>query len=595
MRVSSSSLDLNKNFISPYIFTSSQIEMDSMATSFSSQATDWRQLLAMSAGSFAFQSARVLGLASRLGNGLSSVFALGTEVATFGAVNRNFRNSAEISGSFFEDWRRDFLHFGIMKSVGKILTSQNVFFRHGIASLGMMCGSDVTARLGWTPQEQGTFAERLIHGMAMSVAMETANHLFGIVSAHRFDRMIHSIQNKRQVSFRHPAVEINFLGQMSAQGKRSGNLELKQTQDSRKVSHWPRLLFGASAGFRIGAYVGLATLPLLMGLAEAIVHYNHSPLFVMVFIRMVQGIYYGPLFGSMLGALAGLAFEAKQISQRTQAAEGSTRDQYRQFPFLQSSEVEYLKTRIQDASLPLHLRLEHIRGILPTRENAHWIIDLLQQRMDGRFYGKTEALEKAVDLGLFHKIGQMGGGVLETRRHEVLRLALDLFPTLTAYGKARDLSAENVLKKIWPQYGERRFDSWLFYLNAYASHETSRLNALTDSAMLFIPFLGLVSYFSPYFLEVPMVAFYFVQGLKTFSRGDPSFPNRSPLAPDLLKVFRVLDEVMLEADSLTYVRMTPQKDEAKILPLQSEEILREQEDVELEKQRKLQVAARIKK
>lgn len=171
-------------------------QIDSLAFSLVSEASNCRQILSMSVAGYAFQAVRAVGMFAGLGSKLSSVLGLGIEAATFGGASRIFSSSEEVSGTFFENWRRDVLHFAGLKTLGVALASHNVLFRHGVQGLGMVLGSDVTAYLGWTSKEEGSFGERMVHGMAMSVAMEAGNRLLRTTTGHVFERVTASIQRR---------------------------------------------------------------------------------------------------------------------------------------------------------------------------------------------------------------------------------------------------------------------------------------------------------------------------------------------------------------------------------------------------------------
>ncbi len=179
-------------------FSYSQLQFDSLSISCSRQASDWRQLLAMSAGSLTFQGIQTAASALRLGRVLSSSLALSAEAASFGMLHRSLRGEVA-SDHFFENWRRDVLQFGILKSVGQALSTQNIFLRNSAQSFGMFLGSQAASSLDWIPEEHGSFAERMLHGIAFSVALESGGHLGNLLTAGRLHRLQSNLQSRNSL------------------------------------------------------------------------------------------------------------------------------------------------------------------------------------------------------------------------------------------------------------------------------------------------------------------------------------------------------------------------------------------------------------
>ncbi len=160
--------------------SSMQMEMDSLSDSFLSQASDGRQLLAMTVGSGVFQGVRMAAHALGMGRVLSWGLALGGESAAFGLMNRGLHGE-DLFHHGFENWRRDCAHFGILKAVGTALGRQGFVLSHASQALGMMWGMDVTTALGWTPREEGNFSQRFVNALTMSLSMEAGGYLWNSV------------------------------------------------------------------------------------------------------------------------------------------------------------------------------------------------------------------------------------------------------------------------------------------------------------------------------------------------------------------------------------------------------------------------------
>lgn len=175
-------------------FSHHQLQLDSLTNSFAQQVTDWRQLLAMSGASLTFQGVQALSTAASAGRFLSASFALAAEAASFGVLHRSLRGELPLE-HFFEGWRKDVLQFGILKGVGRILGSQNYLLRHSAQSFGMLLGSEAASALDWMPEEAGSFSQRMLHGMALSIALESSGYLGNLFTGGRF----HTLQNTLQM------------------------------------------------------------------------------------------------------------------------------------------------------------------------------------------------------------------------------------------------------------------------------------------------------------------------------------------------------------------------------------------------------------
>ncbi|GEM_PF-6426481 len=165
--------------ISQELFSSSQLQIDSLIGSFSAQAGDLRSLLAMSAGSLGFSLTRALAspLFSTLFRSASFIRAsswgmgLVGEVATFQAVSD--------SSSWWDS--RGFLQtmvdFSCLKLIGHTFRASSLIARHGISALGMVAGELSTESIGLREQSHQSFSQRFIQASVMSLAMEAGAEL----------------------------------------------------------------------------------------------------------------------------------------------------------------------------------------------------------------------------------------------------------------------------------------------------------------------------------------------------------------------------------------------------------------------------------
>lgn len=186
----------------------SQIEMDSAFQGFSQEATNITSLSAMILGGVTYRLARLgfLQATSSLASHallrfvpqlLAPVVGLSAEVTVFegsqrllSVLNGEARNNPNLlswsgSGGLSEGLRNAFVDFGVMKSVGHFLRSENIFFRHLSQDLSMMAGHQATALIGLTTQPEGNFFDQLLRAELMNLQMEVGNAFVGRLSGYR--------------------------------------------------------------------------------------------------------------------------------------------------------------------------------------------------------------------------------------------------------------------------------------------------------------------------------------------------------------------------------------------------------------------------
>ncbi len=492
MRVSSSLQLGNENFISPLILTSSQIRMDSLVSSFSEQATDWRQLLAMSAGSFAFQGARALGLASRMGNVFSSGLGLASEAAAFGGVNRSLRNREEECGTFLENWKRDFINFGIMKGVGALLATHHVFLRHGVSSVGMMCGSEATSYFGWTPQEQGTFAERLVHGIAMSLSLEVGTQAFALMSGRGLQRISQSIEKRAEFA-RQCALSlveesrVSGTWAMSSEGGRPRVIAEPLTRLRGNEHPIKRIMNGALFGLKMGAFMGFfagAVIGGVFGFASFFdVVFSGSSFWMKGAMLMLgtalgatMAACMGTQLGGGLGSLAGLAVTARRMMlevREKKSHELVLGASYREIPALGSEEFSKLEKLLEDSQIPLSEKIKSLHDLPDTlnAQEGQSLLNILQGRLRRRSSENKDLPEDAIDLALFAKIGRQSKSSINSRSADYIAVAAHLMPLVADYGMSQGRTAGEVLGEINPHFLEgnyRRLLTILLIANSFS-------------------------------------------------------------------------------------------------------------------------------
>lgn len=180
--------------------SAAQLGVDSLQFSFSSQATDSVNLLAMTAGGLSSRVARAACLSALqalpafLRFSFTSLFSLSVEVAAFRGVNHSLRPSEENYWSA-QGFAREMINFGCLKGVGHFVQATNPLSAHMLQNLGMMLGEEAGARLHLTPETQGSFAERFVHASVTNFALGVGTLLSGVFTGHRIAQVERALEN----------------------------------------------------------------------------------------------------------------------------------------------------------------------------------------------------------------------------------------------------------------------------------------------------------------------------------------------------------------------------------------------------------------
>ncbi|MFO1520383.1 MAG: hypothetical protein U1F57_12105 [bacterium] len=203
-----------------------QSQVDGMVSSFVEEATDFRTLAAMGAGSVFYRLGRggTLALASRAQQAApllrlaSYGIGLGAEVSAFEGTNRLF---STFSGNHVSPnlWRwsgrggigeglfHSFLSFGLLKGAGSFAQNQNIFVQHLFSDLAMVGGHHAVAALGGLPRPEGGLAEQFLHAEATNLQLGLGMSLmhFALPGLSAFERGLDlSIRAQMREGFRLP-------------------------------------------------------------------------------------------------------------------------------------------------------------------------------------------------------------------------------------------------------------------------------------------------------------------------------------------------------------------------------------------------------
>lgn len=179
----------------PSQLSQGQLSLDAAVGTFTEKASDSNNLLAMTAGSFAFRFAKLgfmegaaaSGLSRILPrfavNGAASVFALSTEVTAFRGTS-NLLTGTALSETFeAKAWKSSFVDFALLKGFGQLRT--NPVLTNLAQSSAMVMGRDISAQFGWMEKDHRSYVERLAEAQATNFALGAGTALFGVFTGGR--------------------------------------------------------------------------------------------------------------------------------------------------------------------------------------------------------------------------------------------------------------------------------------------------------------------------------------------------------------------------------------------------------------------------
>ncbi len=190
----------NSNFLTRRTYqsnlTEGQILQDATLKNFTHQATDPTNLIAMTAGSFAFRFGKLAFLEgaatsgiSRFApklfiNGAASTFALGVEVTAFRGTS-NLLNGTPLSETFEANgWKSSAMDFALLKGIGHL--GGNPVLSNVAQSSAMVMGRDISAHFGWMEKDHRSYVERLAEAQATTFALSAGQALAGTLTGGRF-------------------------------------------------------------------------------------------------------------------------------------------------------------------------------------------------------------------------------------------------------------------------------------------------------------------------------------------------------------------------------------------------------------------------
>lgn len=147
-----------------HLINDSQFRLDHLIQNFSKQASDWKNLTAITCGGFAFRLGKLAALSSGLKQA-SSLIGLTSEVSAFRAVHSLFNPNHS------SPWLSDFVSFGSLRTLGLAARNTNPLLAHSIQDAGMVASQHLIYALNLAPIPQGNIVEQLIHAEVANLQM----------------------------------------------------------------------------------------------------------------------------------------------------------------------------------------------------------------------------------------------------------------------------------------------------------------------------------------------------------------------------------------------------------------------------------------
>lgn len=185
-------------------FSSAQLGISALETSFSREVCNGRSLASMMAGGLAFKMGRLAALESfsslalmrntftaPLFRTLAFASALAGEVTVFRGVNQILSSeiiSPEQSFLNPQSWMATFVDFLALKTMSPF-GARNILFSHLAQDAAVVTGHHIDSALGFTPEAEGSLAQQFIHAEAMNLQMSAGMKLAGFFTGESLRRV----------------------------------------------------------------------------------------------------------------------------------------------------------------------------------------------------------------------------------------------------------------------------------------------------------------------------------------------------------------------------------------------------------------------
>ncbi len=222
--------------------TQQQIQIDDMLQRFTAGASDWRSLLAMTAGGLAYRATKVgvisLGATYELpllARSLAPVLGLGAEVTVYRGTSQAF-SSHSIPLTSHSSWLTDFVNFASLKIFGLASRNTNLILSHALQDIGMVTGHHLAYGLNLATRPEGSLLEQIFHAEMMNLQMQAGMSLMGLATGHRLSVLESSWDLRSQLSSRNVSLgaETLLLPRFAAEASDTRDQLLADIQKQRQ-------------------------------------------------------------------------------------------------------------------------------------------------------------------------------------------------------------------------------------------------------------------------------------------------------------------------------------------------------------------------
>lgn len=169
-----------------FLLTEAQLRLDTNLRSFSHEASDASNLLAMLAGTFAYRLTKVAVLSApcaRFNKWMAPALGVLSEVASYRTVNSIL--SKEAASHFTHSWLGDFVTFSSLRVFGSLTRGQNVLWGHSLQSLGMVAAHQLTYAMQLSAKPAGNFFEQVLEAERSNLALAVGHALMATLTGNR--------------------------------------------------------------------------------------------------------------------------------------------------------------------------------------------------------------------------------------------------------------------------------------------------------------------------------------------------------------------------------------------------------------------------
>ena len=160
------------------------LSIDGMWNGFAQGASDWRALLPMAMGSYAYQLTKLTAARCLVPGFIARGLALTVEVSAFRSSSALLQHENLSSAFEMKAFTATTLDFFLLKGAGVLLQKQNLLLTHAGQSLAMVIGHDLGAAMHCVAKEEGSFVQRWMKAEMSNFQMLAGTRFMGLVTGH---------------------------------------------------------------------------------------------------------------------------------------------------------------------------------------------------------------------------------------------------------------------------------------------------------------------------------------------------------------------------------------------------------------------------